>query len=94
MTLKDFKPEWIRRLNKIGKNLEDVDVRIPSEAVQQQEKQTIELILPPANGNPIKMYYVWHVLFALQYLKANPDKLKALGIPDDMKQAISECKES
>lgn len=90
----NFKPEWIRKLNEIGKKLENVNVRIPAQTVQQQDKQTIEQILPPANGNPIKMDYVWHVLFAIQYLKANPDKLKALEISDDdMKQAILACKE-
>ena len=47
MITKDFKPEWIRELKDVSKQLQDVTVKIPSLAEQQEAKYIIEQILPP-----------------------------------------------
>lgn len=35
MDLENFKPEWIRELNEVGKQLQNVTVKIPSMDEQQ-----------------------------------------------------------
>lgn len=66
MIPKNFKPEWIRELNDIGTQLQDVTVRIPSDVEQQEAKAIIEEILPPDQGS-VNMPYVRNVLIAYKY---------------------------
>lgn len=66
MLSKDFVPEWIRELNKVGKLLQDIIVKIPSAAKQKEAKNIIEQIIPPEEGY-VTMKYVRNVLIGLEY---------------------------
>ena len=68
MLLENFKPEWIRALNEVSKQLQNVTVRIPSFTEQQKAKDIIEQILPPEEGQ-VTMGYVRNVLIALEYAR-------------------------
>lgn len=70
MLSKDFHPEWIRKLSKVGKQLQDVTVKIPSLAEQQEAKDIIEQILPPEKGH-VTMEYVRSVLIGLEYAETH-----------------------
>ncbi len=70
MITEDFKPEWIRELNEVGKQLENVTVKIPSLDDQQKARDIIEQILPPEEGR-VTMEYVRRVLIALQYAETH-----------------------
>lgn len=67
MTLEKCNPEQIWTLNEIGKQLQDVDVRIPSTQEQEEAKKIIEQILPPADAGRVNLPYVRSVLIAFQY---------------------------
>ena len=70
MITKDFKPEWIRELKDVSKQLQDVTVKIPSLAEQQEAKDIIEQILPPEEGY-VNMGYVRDVLIGLRYAETH-----------------------
>lgn len=70
MLSEDFKPEWIKELNEVSKQLQDVTVRIPSAAEQQEAKGIIEQILPPEESYVI-MGYVRNVLIGLEYAETH-----------------------
>lgn len=70
MITKDFKPEWIRKLNEVSKQLEKVDVTLPSLAEEKEAKNIIEQILPPEEGT-VTRDYVRRVLIALYYAETH-----------------------
>lgn len=67
---KDFKPEWIRELNEVGKQLENVTVKLPSRDDLERAKVIIENILPPQHGE-VTMGYVRNVLLGLEYAETH-----------------------
>lgn len=67
MNLKDCKPEWIEVLNKIGKQLQDIEVRIPSTQEQEEAKKIIEQILPPPGTGRVHQQYARNVLMGFEY---------------------------
>lgn len=67
MNLMDCKPEWIRVLNEIGKQLQNIEVRIPSTQEQEEAKEIIEQILPPSDAGRVNLPYVRSVLIAFEY---------------------------
>lgn len=71
MDLENFKPEWIRALNDVGKQLQNITVAIPSADEQQKAKHIIERILPPADQGYVTMEYTRNVLIALEYAKTH-----------------------
>lgn len=70
MITENYRPEWIRELNEVSKQLENVTVRIPSSDEQKKAKSIIEQILPPEEGK-VTMEYVRHVLIALEYAETH-----------------------
>ena len=92
MSLQDFNPEWIEELNRVGNQLRDVTVRIPTEEELQQAKQEIENILPPPNGNPIMMSYVRNVLFALEYAQTHFSDIMLDDIKNGVKVDVADYK--
>lgn len=70
MITENFEPEWIRKLNEISKQLQNVTVKIPSLEEQKKAKGIIEQILPPEEGQ-VTMEYVRHVLIALAYAETH-----------------------
>lgn len=82
MLSEDFKPQWIRELNEVGKQLQDVTVKIPSLAEQQETKDIIEQILPPEKGY-VFMGFVRNVLIGLEYAETHYCDL--VSMLDDIK---------
>lgn len=77
-----FEPELIRKLNEVGKQLQDVCVKIPPIDEQKRAKAVIEQILPPEEGY-VTMGYVRNVLTGLEYAETHFRKISML---DDIKE--------
>lgn len=77
-----FEPELIRKLNEVGKQLQDVSVKIPPIDEQERAKAVIEQILPPEEGY-VTMGYVRNVLTGLEYAETHFRKSSML---DDIKE--------
>lgn len=86
MDLENFKPEWIRELNEVGKQLQNVTVKIPSMDEQQKAKEIIKRILPPEEGQ-VTMGYVRNVSFALEYAETH----FRCSMLDDIKVGKTKC---
>ncbi|MCM1127052.1 MAG: hypothetical protein NC429_11340 [Lachnospiraceae bacterium] len=83
MLTKDFKEKEIRELHKIGKQLENVDVKIPSIEEQEEAKKIIEQILPPKDKGYVTMNYVRDVLIGLGYAEKH---FRHSSMLDDIKE--------
>lgn len=89
MITENFKPKWIRELNEVYKQLENVTVKIPSSEEQKKTKRIIEKILPPEEGE-VTMEYTRHVLIALEYAETHFRCSMLDDIKDGRKLDISE----
>jgi len=64
----NFRPEWIRRLNVVGRELRNHDIHIPTEQEVLQSKTIIENILPPSCGE-VTRQYAKNVLIGYEHAK-------------------------
>lgn len=80
----NLKPEWIRMLNEIGKQLAGVTVRLPTDTEFVAAKAAIEQILTPPQKGYVRSYYVKSVFIALEYAQTH-FRCGSISMLDDIK---------